>query len=162
MDVFLTYGKIYASNGKDDYKQNYCRGRCIGGETAAVTVELVIYVTNDGVHLSGVEVCSENRNCITVSFECSDKSRNNEIGNNWRYHGQSNFVKGSEFRRTVDLGGVIVILLYRSKCACENEDLEGQNHPNCIEAKNEHFCGIRTVDEIHGSNIEQSKKQNIP
>ena len=74
MNVLLADQKVYAGYGQYDEEEDYGGGRGVGRESSAVTVEHILDIADDGVHLGGVEVCAEKGDRVAVRLECADKS----------------------------------------------------------------------------------------
>ena len=67
--MFAAHQEIYDRDGEHDDKQQHGRGRCIGRISAAVAVEHVIDIADDGVHTRRIEVYAKDGNCVTVRLK---------------------------------------------------------------------------------------------
>lgn len=73
--------QINAGNGQNNGKQDDGGCRRIGRIATAVTVKHVVNIADDGVHFSGIQIGTEQRNGITVGLECTDESGDDQIKN---------------------------------------------------------------------------------
>ena len=159
MNVLLADQQIDARDGEHDDKEHDSRGRGIGREAAAVAVEHIVNVADDGVHLCGVEVGAEERDGVAVCLESADKARDDEVKERGRDHREGDLCEHSPLCGAVNARGVVIILIDRGKCACQYQDLERHNDPDGVDAENEHLCPVGTVDEVDRGAAEEVDQQ---
>ena len=157
MNVLFANREVDAGYGKHDDEENDSRRRRVRGIASALAVEHIVDVSYYGVHLRYVEVASKEGNRIAIRLKCSDESRYYQVEEHRGDEGYCDFSKHSEAARSVHSCRVIVIRVNGSDSACENEDLEGENHPNSVEAKNEHLCPVRTGYEVNSLHTEDTE-----
>ena len=154
MHMFSADQQINASDSQNNGKQDNSRCRCIGGIAAAVSVQHIVYVAHDGIHLRRIQVCAEKCHCVAVGLECPDKSRDDQIDQGGRDHGQRDSEKDPKARGAVHLCGIIIGLVHRRQRAGQDQDLKGHDHPDGIKAQHEHFRRIGSVNEVDGASAE--------
>ena len=155
MNVLLADHQVDARDRKHDDKEQYRRRGCIGRESAAVTVEHIVNVADDGIHLRGIKIDAEERDRIAVRLERADKARDYEVKERGRDHRKRDLREHTPLCCAVNEGGVIIILIDRGKRARQNQNLEGHNDPNGVEAEDQHLCPIRSVNKIHRLTAEE-------
>ena len=79
MHVLFADEQVDAGYRKHDNKHNYCRRRGKRGITARIAVKHIVDITDDRVHFVRVQICSEQRNSITVRLEGTDKAGDYEV-----------------------------------------------------------------------------------
>ena len=79
MNVLFADQQIDNGDGQDYHEQNDSRRRGKGGISSAVSVEHIVDVADDGIHLGDVELSTEERDGIAVRLERAYESRDNEV-----------------------------------------------------------------------------------
>ena len=159
MNVLLADQQVDARDGEHDDKKNDRRGRGIGGEAAAVAVEHIVNVADDGVHLCGVEVGAEERDGVAIRLESADKARDDEVKERGRDHREGDLCEHSPLCGAVNARGVVIILIDRGEGTGQYQNLERHNDPDGIDAENEHLCPVWTFDKIDRGAAEKVDKQ---
>ncbi len=151
--------QIDAGDGQNDgEQQDRCSGS-IGRISAAVTVEHVVDVADDGIHLCGIQVRAEECHGIAVGFECADKAGDDQVEYHGGDHGQCDLREHPEPGSAVHSCRIVVHGVHAGQSAGQDQNLKRHNDPDGVKAQHEHFCPVGSVDEIHGAAAEKLNQQ---
>ena len=85
----------------------------------------VIDITDDSIHTRRIQVCPKESDRIAICFERTDKSRNHKIKDHGGDHGQGDSCKRPPAGSSVHPRGLIVVRIYRSDRAGQDQYLKG-------------------------------------
>ena len=148
MHVLPAHHQVDDGDGQNDEEEDQCRRAGVGRIPARIAVEHVIHVTHDGVHAGHVQVRAEDGDLIRVRLEGPDEARDDQIEDHGGDHGEGDAPEDAALRGAVDLRGIVIILLDRSERAGQDQDLEGHDHPDGVQAHHQHLGPVGSVDEV--------------
>lgn len=157
--MLLADQQIDAGDGQDDGKQQDRRCGSIGGISAAVTVEHIVDVADNGIHLCSIQVRAEECHSITVGLERADKTGDDQVEYHGGDHGQCELREHPETGRAVHSCRIVVHGIHAGQSAGQDQDLKWHNDPDGVKTQYEHFRPVGTVNEIHGAAAEKLDQQ---
>ena len=159
MDMLFADQQVDTGDGQDDgEQQDRCRGS-VGRISAAVTVEHIVDVAHDGIHLRGIQVRTEECHSITVGLECADETGDDQVEHHGGDHGQRDFRKHPETGGAVHTGCIVVHGIHTGQGTGQDQNLKRHNDPDRVKTQHEHFRPVGSVDEVHGTAAEKLNQQ---
>ncbi len=142
MRLLLAYRKVYHCYNKDYAEEDKCSRTC----SSLLSVDGIVNKSDHRIESTCVtrrsHILAEYTDDARILLEAADKARYYNVCDHRRKERNGDLGEHAETARTVDLSGVIVLLVNALESAEKDKDLEGERVPYDVDRHNGDICGI--------------------